>query len=158
MKKNDFPDMSHLLGSMPLQMIYNNSKLRRMAADRSNRALIEHRLRTTSEDIRNLTPAARSILSRLHRAFEENGYMSIDRRQIAAILRRPSRSLGTWDRRLLDRLVELKFISMKQRNFPTYRGEDRWHGRGRKFEYEMSLDTGWLLYTLKRQSRRKKTD
>jgi hypothetical protein len=135
--------------------IYYKSHQWKLSQERQYHHFLKSEIDKTRTAAKALTPAGQRLLVRLHTLFEQGNYAPVDRRQIAAALGRPG-GLTVWDRRLLDRLCRMNFISVARRALPTYTDK---HGvatgRGAKLVYEMDIDTGWrLARLLKKGSRR----
>lgn len=121
--------------------------------DAEARARVKSSIIRTRDAARTLTPAGQRLLIRLHRVFEETKFKPVDRVQIAAVLGRPH-GLSLWDRRLLEHLCKVGFISCHRVALPTYIDKHGIKaGRGYRYVYSMKIDIGWRLFMLRNKKK-----
>jgi len=137
-----------------MNSIYSKSYQHKLSQEKQYHRFLKMEIERTKKAAKSLTPAGQRLLVALHGLYEENEFRPVDRREIAAVLGRPG-GLTVWDRRLLDRLCRMKFISCSRKALPTYVDKHGVStGRGAKLVYSMELDTGWRLSRLLRNTRR----
>lgn len=135
--------------------LYKDSKQYQRYTKPMFREIIRNDLRTTLEKIRDLTPAGRRMLYKIHSLLESNKLQPIDRTQIAAALGRPG-GLTLWDRRLLKRLESEELIKIARQPLPTYVNEhNEIIGRGAKFTYSMTLNVAWRVHEIFQKAKEK---
>ncbi len=109
-----------------------------------------------SGKLKQLTPAGRRLLSLLLDAYNLNDGASLNRKQVARILGRPTAGLTPHDRNLLKRLCDLGLLDGARE---VLRTKDN-YACGAEYRYSMNEDIGWILNRMRnnaRRSRRKKT-
>ena len=111
---------------------------------------IQHIARVQNR-LKRLTPAGRRLLSLLLNAYNVNYGASISRKQIAALLGRPSGGLTPHDRRLLTQLCEFGLLQCKRETIRTMENRPC----GAEFRYSMDEDTAWILNQLRQKNRKK---
>lgn len=136
-----------------MNTIYEQSHQYKLWQQKLNRTFVKQQVLQTQKAAKSLTPAGQRLLIRMHSWFEQNEYAPMDRKQIATALERPG-GLTAWDRRLLDRLCSMSFISRRRVALSTH--VDR-HGvqtgRGARYVYSMDIDTGFRLAMLRKGRR-----
>lgn len=104
----------------------------------------------TMDKLSKLTPAGKRLLSLMLTTYNMNWGASINRKQIAGLLGRSSGGLTPYDRRLLDKLCELGFLSYERETLWT---SDLSSPRGAEYRYSMDEDTGWVLNQIRKANR-----
>lgn len=135
-------------------MLYWQSQLE--AKYSQNPLLVKNEYLAIQAKIDKLTPSGKALLKEIYKYCDRRQNVDFDRQAVGFMLNRNLYRLATWDRRLLERLVGLKLVSVRWQAiapYPDRRG--RLVGRGRKMVYSLNIDVFWVIRMMYKQSRKK---
>ncbi|MEM6284687.1 MAG: hypothetical protein AAF787_21035, partial [Chloroflexota bacterium] len=104
------------------------------------------------ERVSQLTPAGKRLLSTLLRSYRENHGMPLNRKEIAALLSRPTQGLTPHDRKLLGQLKTLELLISTRATLWTPERSPC----GAEYRYSMSEDTAWALNVIRQRARQQR--
>jgi len=102
--------------------------------------------------VSKLTPAGKRLLGLMLNAYNVNAGMSLNRKQIADLLGRPSGGLTPHDRKLLAQLETMGIL--KARRAVLWTGDRT--PCGAEFRYSMPEDEAWALNIIRRHVQRQR--
>lgn len=132
---------------------YAESTDKKTSEKPASKDYINGKIKRTYNLIDTLTPAGKRMLIAIHNLSEENDFQPITREDIAKALKRPGNELGSWDRRLLNRICNLGLVG-KGRQIMMYRRNEQLKPCGARYVYQMDINTAWRIAMIRQKSRK----